>query len=549
MKSRVDKLSLPSPLTAAIRELWQAWQYTVPSRLLHVFPVIRGSLRAKFILVIVSLQIALMGAVTIVVERNQREAIIEQARLRALSLGESLATLSEGYLLGYNFAKLEQVAERLTTHDPDVFYTVAHLHDGIVAAYSGRDDLQGTSLDDPISLAALQAIAPLTQEIVIPESKELGYDVAIPVIVAGSARKWGTIRLGFSLKRAYGLIHQTRRDLLLLSLGAIICGTSLAIVLAMRISQPIGHLVAAAQGLAKGAYGRPVQVNARDEIGYLAHAFEQMRTSLLRHLESEADERRRLEESNRKLREAQQQLIQSESMAAVGKVAARVAHEVNNPLAIIKTAVRIIRNQSAPDSPTTGSLQMIEDEISRIARIIQELLEFSRPTTPVQEWVQINAIIQSLEPLLEQDLREKQIALKNILESELPLVLISSDQLKQVVLNLVRNAADAMPQGGELVIRTAHQGQCVELSIADTGCGIPAEHREHIFDPFFTTKQRGKGMGLGLSVSYGIITAARGRIEVESEVGKGSLFRVGLPAVQEVQRGTNDASTALDSAH
>jgi two-component system, NtrC family, sensor kinase len=290
-------------------------------------------------------------------------------------------------------------------------------------------------------------------------------------------------------------------------------------------------------------------VDAADEIGYLARAFEEMRTSLQHHLASLADEKRRLEESNRQLREAQQQLIQSESMAAVGKVAARVAHEVNNPLAIIKTAVRIIRNQSAPDSPTTGSLQMIEDEISRIARIIQELLEFSRPTASVQEWVQINAIIQSLEPLLEQDLREKQIALKNILEPELPLVLISSDQLKQVVLNLVRNAADAMPQGGELVIRTAHQGQCVELSIADTGCGIPAEHRGHIFDSFFTTKRRGKGVGLGLSVSYGIITAASGRVEVESEVGKGSTFRVSLPAVQEVERRTNNASTALDSAH
>jgi signal transduction histidine kinase len=549
VQSRVNKLSQTFPLIAAIRELWQAWRYIVPNLLLHVFPIIRGSLRAKFILVIVSLQIALMGAVTVVVERNQREAIIEQARLRALSLGESLATLSEGYLLGYNFAKLEQVAERLTAHDPDVFYTVAHLHDGIVAAYSGRDDLQGTTLDDPISRAALQATAPLTQEIIIPESEQPGYDVAIPVIVPGSAKKWGTIRLGFSLKRAYGLIHQTRRDLLLLSLGAIVCGTSLAIVLAMRISRPIGHLVTAAQELAKGAYDRPVQVDARDEIGYLAHAFEQMRTSLLHHLESETDERRRLEESNRKLREAQQQLIQSESMAAVGKVAARVAHEVNNPLTIIKTAVRIIRNQSMPDSPTTGSLQMIEDEIGRIARIIQELLEFSRPPTPVQEWVQVNAVIQSLEPLLEQDLREKQIALKIILEPELPLVFISSDQLKQVVLNLVRNAEDAMPQGGELVIRTAQQGQFIELSIADTGCGIPAEHRGHIFDPFFTTKRRGKGVGLGLSVSYGIITAASGRLEVESEVGKGSTFRVSLPAVQEVERRTNNASTTLDSAH
>jgi signal transduction histidine kinase len=549
MASRADK-----PRSAAIR---RAHTENHPNgrgppllgQPLRALRIMRGSLRAKFIIVIVALQIVLMSAVTMVMDRNQREAIIEQARLRALSLGGSLATLSEGYLLGYNFAKLEQVAERLTAQDPDVFYTVAHLHDGIVAAYSGRDDLQGTTLDDPISRGALQATTPLVQEITIPEVAEPGYDVAIPVIIPGSAKKWGTIRLGFSLKRAYRLIHQTRRDLLLLSLGAIVCGTSLAIFLAMRISRPVRYLVAAAQELAKGSYERPVQVEARDELGYLAQAFEQMRTSLLRHLESEAEEKRYLEEANRKLREAQRQLIQSERLAAVGRVAAQVAHEVNNPLAIIKTAVHIIRNQSPPASPTTGSLQMIEDEIGRITRIIQELLEFSRPATPVQAWVQVNAVIQSLGPLLEQNLRAKQIALRILLEPALPLVLISSDQLKQVILNMVRNAEDAMPRGGELVIRTAQQGQCVELSIADTGSGILAEHRDHIFDPFFTTKRRGRGMGLGLSVSYGIITAANGRIEVESEVGKGSTFRVSLPVAQEAERRTNDASTALDSAH
>jgi signal transduction histidine kinase len=533
--SRVNKF-LP---VSAIKQAQRAWRTLLrsPLRLL----LVRKSLRAKFIVVIVSLQIVVMGAVIAVVEHRQRSAILEQSRLRALALGTSLAALSGSYLLRYDFIQLEQAAETVTADNEDVVYTVAHLHDGTIAAFSGRDDLQGGTLHDPVTQRALQAATPLVQDIVLPDSREPGYDVAIPVFAPQSSRKWGTIRLGFSLKRAYGLIHQTRRDVLWLSLGAIVCGTSLAIFLAMRISRPVGHLVAAAQELAKGAYGRPVLVDARGEIGYLAHALEQMRASLVRHLESQAEETRRLEDSNRKLREAQQQLIQSERLAAVGKVAARVAHEVNNPLAIIKTAVRIISNQNTTDSPMTRSLQMIEEEISRIARIIQELLEFSHPTPPPPELVQVNPLIQGLERLLEHDLREKHIALKVVLEPALPPVLISSDQLKQVVLNMVRNAEDAMPSGGELTIRTTQQRGSVVLSLTDTGYGIPAEHRDHIFDPFFTTKRRGRGVGLGLSVSYGIITAARGYIEVESEVGKGSTFRVTLPAMQEAHGGTNNA--------
>jgi two-component system NtrC family sensor kinase len=528
MPLQTDKLSAefdPRAVTRDRRELH-------PSRLanlsLGVLQPIRRSLRAKFILVIVALQIAVMGAVIMVIEYHQREAIIEQARLRALSLATSLAALSETYLLNYDFVKLEQAAERLTADDMDVAYTVAHLHDGVVAVFSWRDDLQGKTLDDPISQRALQATEPLVQEVSLPESGEPGYDVAIPVLIPGSSKKWGTIRLGFSLQRAYGLIHQIRRALLLLSLAAIICGTSLAIFLAMRISRPIGHLVAAAHELARGSYGRRVDVDASDEIGYLAHAFEQMRASLLRHLENESEERRHLEASNRKLRDTQQQLIQSERLAVVGKVAARVAHEVNNPLAIIKTAVRIIKNQTGHASPAAGNLQMIEEEISRIARIIQELLEFSRPN-PTQELVQVNSIIQGLEPVLAQNLQEKEIALKVILDPGLPLVRISSDQLKQVILNMVRNAEDAMPRGGQLMIRTAREGDFVELSIADTGCGISEEHRERIFDPFFTTKRHGRGMGLGLAVSSGIINAAHGHIEVTSEVGKGSSFQIRLP--------------------
>jgi two-component system NtrC family sensor kinase len=529
MSSHVSKPFSTSFLMAEATGTWQAQQSHLAALPLRVLRFIRGSLRAKFIIIIVSLQIAVMGAVTLVMERHQRSAILEQARLRALSIGMSLAALSEGYVLSYNFAKLEQAAEKVTADDADVRYAVTHLYDGRVAAFSGRDDLQGKKLDDPVSQRAVQAREPLLQDIAMPRTGEPGYDVAIPVFVPQSSKKWGTIRLGFSLKRAYGLIHQTTRALILLSLGAVLCGTSLAIFLAMRISKPIGELVTGVHAVARGAYGRPIEVNASDEIGYLAQTFEQMRISLQRHLASLADEKRRLEEANRRLQETQQQLIQSERLAAVGQMAARVAHEVNNPLAIIKTAIRIIRHQRQVVDPATEDLQVIEEEIDRIARIIRELLDFARPT-PTQDLVQVNTVIRSLEGLLTQNLREREIALHIILEPELPLVRISADQLKQVILNMVRNAEDAMPQGGELTIRTARKGQMVEVGVTDTGCGIAKEHLGRLFDPFFTTKGKERGLGLGLSVSYGLIKGANGNIAVESEVGKGSTFRLSLPA-------------------
>jgi signal transduction histidine kinase len=529
MSKLCGNFPLPFPLIAgmdAVRGALAGALMNLPQQMLQL---IRGSLRAKFILLIVSLEIVLMGAVAFVVEGHQRRAILEQTRLRAVSLGSSLAALSEGYLLSYNFVKLEQTSENVTTSEADVVYAVAHLRDGKVAAFSGRHDLQGRTLNDPVSHRALEAEAPLVQHILLPQTREPAYDVAIPVYAPGSPMKWGTIRLGFSLKRAYELIHYTRRDLALLSLASIFCGTSLAVFLAMRISKPIGQLVVGVHQFAGGAYDRPIHVDAGDEIGYLAQAFEEMRRSLQRHLAHLDEEKQRLEETNHRLQETQQQLVQSERLAAVGKLAARVAHEVNNPLAIIKTAICILRSQAQEDHLTNEHLKTIEEEISRIARILRELLDFSRPD-PVQQMVEVNAVIESLEFLLGQNLREKQIALSVTLDPAVPQVRISGDHLKQVLLNLVRNAEDAMPSGGLLTIQTSQVGDGTEIRVTDTGCGIATEHLSYLFDPFFTTKAEQGGMGLGLSVIYGIIKNADGHIEVESEVDKGSTFRVILPA-------------------
>ena len=320
---------------------------------------------------------------------------------------------------------------------------------------------------------------------------------------------------GISLRRAYDTIHYTRRDLLLLGIGAIICGTLLAILLATRISKPIGQLVSEVQEITRGSYDHQIQVDARGEIGYLAQAFEQMRNSLQLHVAGLTGEKELLEQANICLKETQTQLK---------LLAARVVHEVNNPLAIIKTTFHIVRVQGLEKELLDAQLLIIEEEIDRIARIIREIVAFSRPSNH-DEAVDVGTLIESLEPLLAQNLWGKLIELSMSLEPGLPRVRISSDHLKQVVLNMVRNAEDAMPDGGQLVIQTASKMNRVELSIADTGCGIPETDLSRLFDPFFTTKG---SMGLGLAVSYEIIKAAGGNIEVESTVGKGTTFRVEL---------------------
>ncbi len=224
------------------------------------------------------------------------------------------------------------------------------------------------------------------------------------------------------------------------------------------------------------------------------------------------------------MQETQQQLMY---------LAARVAHEVNNPLGVIKTAIRLIRDEPAEDLPSTDLFEIVDAEIGRIARIVQEILAFSRPNT-ASEIVEVNAVIQSLYQLFLPSLQQKGITLAMILEPELLQVPIASDHLKQVILNMVRNAEDAMPNGGQLTIQTTSSRAGVQISITDTGCGIPAENISHIFDPFFTTKGKGPdgGTGLGLAVSYGIVRKAEGDIEVESELHQGSTFRVSLPACQ-----------------
>ncbi|MEO7912308.1 MAG: ATP-binding protein [Roseiflexaceae bacterium] len=238
-------------------------------------------------------------------------------------------------------------------------------------------------------------------------------------------------------------------------------------------------------------------------------------------------------ETQARLDTAQAQLLQSAKLAAVGELAASVAHEINNPLYAARNSLYLIEQDLPPDAPQRQFLEIAQGELGRIARIITRMRDFYRPTRAELEPTTINDVLMATLDLVQTHLRHGQVGVTTDLAADLPQVIAHTDQIRQVFLNLMLNACDAMPNGGTLRItshaRSASAEQPAEIvvQIADTGVGIAPEHHAHLFEPFYTTKAQ--GTGLGLAISAHIITQHSGQIDVASEVGVGTTFTVRLP--------------------
>jgi len=232
------------------------------------------------------------------------------------------------------------------------------------------------------------------------------------------------------------------------------------------------------------------------------------------------------------LDKAQKQLVQSEKLAALGRIKAGFSHEVLNPLNIIKMSIQLMTENPGTPPEIVQNLHVMEEQANRIAKISQDFLYSTRQRPPERRKIDFNEMVNRTLGLLEHDLRLQNVAVKLTLAEELPPISADQDQLQQVVLNLLTNARDAMPGGGHLILSTeavqANGKQWVELRVEDTGGGIAAEHLENLFDPFFTTKPEGEGTGLGLSICHGIVEAHGGSIWAENVPGGGAAFLVRL---------------------
>jgi signal transduction histidine kinase len=304
---------------------------------------------------------------------------------------------------------------------------------------------------------------------------------------------------------------------------ALVPNLILVFLIVRTISRPLRQITIASVQVASGQYGTQIELNSNDEIGLLANSFNEMSRKMAADIEQ--------------LKALNEQLIRTEKLAAVGTLAAGVAHEVNNPLASISSLIQILQTR-ADDEETQEMLRLIQTQISRITNVTKDMMEFARTRQPARAPLDINKTIEQSIRLASFDKAFQKLNLETEFDSTVPHINADANQLQQVFLNLLLNARDAMPEGGDLSIKTHYDKNEIEVVIADTGVGIEAQHRAHIFDPFFTTKPTGKGTGLGLAVCYGIITAHGGRIEVNSNNGRGTVFKIVLPnQKQEMEKG------------
>jgi signal transduction histidine kinase len=307
----------------------------------------------------------------------------------------------------------------------------------------------------------------------------------------------------------------------------IVSGTIINVKLATSIATPIRTLEEITKKIALGDFSESIEVRGRDEISSLEASFNLMEEKLKNAHWS-------LEHTIEKLMEKQAQLVEAEKLASVGKLAAGIAHEINNPLTAVLTFSNLMLEQCAPSDPRYDKLKLMVRETDRARTIVRQLLNFGRETVIKPEKININRPVSEIaDSLVAQD-AFKGIELSMKLGDGLPDVYADPAQVGQVVLNILLNAIHAITPPGKIEVLTAVNDSNVEIVFSDTGKGISEEHIRKIFDPFFTTKDASKGTGLGLAVSYGIIKKHGGDIEVTSTEGQGTTFTVRLPIYGQV---------------
>ena len=429
-----------------------------------------------------------------------------------------------------------------------------------------RDVLMAQSRD--AAAPTTNELAQLAEQLHAPNSNpfrtSLGEKACLAIAVP-LANVAGHVVLARDLDKLAGEIDIFEISMLGLGIAAAFVALLFSFWLAARMSSPITELSAAAEQVGTGRFDLRVQVSSDDELGLLANSFNAMveRIAERTHdLQLEIAERKRSETQRLSLEE---QLHQSQKLEALGMLAGGVAHDFNNLLTIVIGYSELLEMSTDKEDPDFQTIREIKDAGQRGAALVRQLLAFSRRQVLQPRTLQINELLTNMEKMLRRLIGED-VRLDTHYTESAGWIYTDPGQVEQVVMNLVVNARDAMPNGGRIEIGTdsaqidgndpahpptARHGAYALLTVRDTGTGINSETLEHIFEPFFTTKSVDKGTGLGLATVYGIVRQSEGHIQVDSELGRGTIFRIYLPQIEaaaaETQQGAIPVKTERGS--
>jgi two-component system NtrC family sensor kinase len=432
-----------------------------------------------------------------------------------------------------------------STYAPEIGVKVDRKAEGCFHCHKGEKPLESIPLSKRFRIFKSSTGGDLLGNMDVIRNEPACYNAACHQHTKGQS-VLGVLDVLYSLDNVERMLRDSAIKLTLFALGfVLLVSLGIGFLVHRLIYVPLRDLEAGARSLASGDLDHEIPVRSSDELGQLARSFNSMTAALKESQQERATWahtlEQRVEQRTKELRVAQAEAARGEKLASVGLLASGIAHELNNPLTGILTFSTLLRKKMPDGSTDAEDLDLIIQETKRCAGIIRRLLDFAREKKPEKKFADLNDIIEETERLIERPAHLRDIEIRKELDRTLPSVWVDADQIKQVVMNILVNAQQAIEQKGTITVRTglapepmradpkAAPVRMVEIAISDTGCGIPEKNLERIFDPFFTSKEVGKGTGLGLSVSHGIVRAHGGLIEVESTVGEGSTFRIYLP--------------------
>jgi len=479
------------------------------------------SFRVKLGLLVNLIIVVLILGSAFLIERRQRTAIVQEVEKRALLMAQSLASTVTNDLLTYNYVSIEQTTLQFSKK-PDLVYVVVLDKEGSVAAQFIRDFPLSRMLHQ---LGELKPGTAVVDQVQLPGTeRETVYDVRLPITVEGSSEVWGVIRLGVSLLGMHQEISQTRWQIAGFVLMGLLAGSLASVFLARRMARPIQAIMQGVAAVGRGDFGHRIEVTSQDELGQLSTAFNEMSAQLAR------------------VRELEERLRRADRLAALGTMAAGIAHDIRNPLTSILIFSQLMSLHHDDPDVREKFNRVVPRELERVQAVIEDMMELARPAAIHREPVNLNELVAQVLELYENQASTQSIKVAREYEQDLPFCMADRKRLHRCFSNVVSNGIQAMPNGGDLTLRTHHVATMVfpssglpdprpepaiQVTISDTGQGIPADRLSRIFDPFFTTKE--KGMGLGMAITHRIIEDHKGTIDVQSEMGVGSTFTVHLP--------------------